>query len=1283
MAVAAGVLALPTHAEATPERARGVDSTDHVSRGESLLGGPLRGAQAIRQLGDHLPTAAARNDLRPAQLRRLLIEDRTVWLDAEGRAHFVEPAAAPSSLTSTITSDAFAPFSETFLLHSNPGASRTILLDFDGGDVSGTAWNESTGYGVTPGSHPAWDPAGDGQAFSDSEKQLVQEAWAVVAEDYAPFEVDVTTEDPGARAMVRDSPSDPTYGTRVLITPSEDPFAKICNSSCGGVAFLSVFDRVGSYTQPAWVFPQALGDTAKAVGEAASHEAGHNLGLAHDGTSTEGYYRGHGNWAPIMGVGYGRPIAQWSKGSYPGANNPGQDDLAVLNGFLGLRVDEASGAIAAPAPLPAGEGRITSPSDVDVYDLGTCTAGSIVTVSPATHAPNLDVRTVLYDASGLQVATAGPSSGFGDGITATGVSASLKVPSGGAGWVIAVDGVGEGTWSANGYDDYGSLGTYTLTAPGCDPMDIDGVPDSPQNPAASAPSLDSLTLNWGEPTSPGDGPITGYLVARSGSSASWTLPADARNHRFTGLAAGTTYDLSVRAVNAKGAGMAATYTASTLAPPPEEPGAPRNVTGSYNPTSGQLEVWWAEPASSGTQPISGYAIFLDGTRLGQLGATSRGATVSRDAGFLEGSYVVGVAAVNSVGDSPHAQVTITVDFPDPEAPDAPSGVIAIPGDTIARVAWQVPLDHGSPLTGYEVTGRAAGQADRVVAVGPNTLNANILGLSNGTTYSVTVAAINGVGRSQESSPVAVVPETADTVAPSASGHASDLRRVDPFFASDLVNVRVRLSDDHGIHGTPVMNLAPVAGGTWWDGNVMQEISSQSAPLTLSRGDRRDGVWTAQLRLSTFAPEGAWSAWATAADAWGNVAIDAPGTHPVFQVESGLFTTTLPSAPTGAVGLPGDGAARVSWVAPPGGATDYTVWVSPGVLSKVVGGSTTSAVIRGLENGTEYTFTVVAGNDFGESPPSAASDAVVPVAVPVKPTAVTATAGDTSATVSWQSQYVSEEVAFTVSSAPGSKTCTTTGSLTCDVSGLVNGTAYTFQVEASNANGASGSSAVSNTVIPAGVPLPPSAPTALPGNSSAQISWAAVAGNGSSVTGYTVIASPGGEACATSGALTCTVAGLANGTAYTFTVTASNAIGRSQASPSSAAVTPEAPFTPTPIPTPSPTPSPTPTPIPTPVPSPTPTSIPTPHAGVPSKMKAPKVRVKGRKVLVMWVEPASNGRAIARYLIDLSKGKDKRVAGGARKLALKKLKPGKYKVRIAAVNAIGRGSHSVWVKFRIS
>ncbi len=90
--------------------------------------------------------------------------------------------------------------------------------------------------------------------------------------------------------------------------------------------------------------------------------------------------------------------------------------------------------------------------------------------------------------------------------------------------------------------------------------------------------------------------------------------------------------------------------------------------------------------------------------------------------------------------------------------------------------------------------------------------------------------------------------------------------------------------------------------------------------------------------------------------------------------------------------------------------------------------------------------------------------------------------------------------------------------------------------------------------------PPDAPTSVAGssgNTQVVVSWLApVRNGGSTITAYTVTASPGGRTCGwSSGALSCIVTSLTNGTSYTFTVTATNAVGTSSPSPASNAVTP--------------------------------------------------------------------------------------------------------------------------------
>src|SRR5207245_7612897 len=131
---------------------------------------------------------------------------------------------------------------------------------------------------------------------------------------------------------------------------------------------------------------------------------------------------------------------------------------------------------------------------------------------------------------------------------------------------------------------------------------------------------------------------------------------------------------------------------------------------------------------------------------------------------------------------------------------------------------------------------------------------------------------------------------------------------------------------------------------------------------------------------------------------------------------------------------GNASATVSLTAPAsdGGSaiTSYTVSSSPSGASATVAG--TSATLTGLTNGTTYTFTVIATNAVGNSAPSLASNSVTPVApatVPGAPRAVTATAGNASASVSWTapaSDGGSAITSYTVTSSPAGASPTVAG-----------------------------------------------------------------------------------------------------------------------------------------------------------------------------------------------------------------------------------------------------------------
>jgi hypothetical protein len=279
--------------------------------------------------------------------------------------------------------------------------------------------------------------------------------------------------------------------------------------------------------------------------------------------------------------------------------------------------------------------------------------------------------------------------------------------------------------------------------------------------------------------------------------------------------------------------------------------------------------------------------------------------------------------------------------------------------------------------------------------------------------------------------------------------------------------------------------------------------------------------------------------------------------------------TVPGAPTDASATVVPGGISISFGPPlsTGGAPIDTYTVSSTDGSIKATGNTSPIVVSGLTNGITYVFTVHATTRAGSGPESSAT-------IPIRwtsntalspPLNVQAIPGDQSATVSFHAPLDdggSPVTSYTVTSNPGGITASgTTTSIT--VAGLTNGVSYTFTVVALNANGSSQPSAPSNAVTPrpATVPGAPPAPVASARNQGAlvNVSPPQVDG-GSPVVSYTVTSNPDGiTAIGTSSPVTMT--GLTNDTNYTFTAVATNAVGDSQPSPASAAITPSASLAP--------------------------------------------------------------------------------------------------------------------------
>jgi len=293
-------------------------------------------------------------------------------------------------------------------LNSNPSASATIFIDFDGQTVVTPYWN---------GGNPIFCAA-----TGLTNAQMIR-AFNQVAEDFRPFNINITTDSTVYFAAPL------TRRQRVIVTSTSSWYG-----SAGGVAYVESF-RWGLEI-PAFVFSNLLNNNNKNVAEATSHEAGHTLGLYHQANynATCGfvsdYYGGVGtgeiSWAPIMGNSYARNLTLWHRGPNSFGCNNIQDDLSVLagaaNGF-GFRTDDVANTTASASNISLSgsnfniSGFVNTSNDIDMFKFNLTQGGRLtINANPFSVAfissfasANIDLQVSLLNNAGSTIATFNPS----------------------------------------------------------------------------------------------------------------------------------------------------------------------------------------------------------------------------------------------------------------------------------------------------------------------------------------------------------------------------------------------------------------------------------------------------------------------------------------------------------------------------------------------------------------------------------------------------------------------------------------------------------------------------------------------------------------------------------------------------------------------------------------------------------------------------------------------------------------------------------------------------------
>ena len=316
-------------------------------------------------------------------------------------------------------------------LQSLPGATGVVYIDYRGGYT--TTWG------------------GIAYERPKASNSQIREVWKRVAEDYMPFNINVTTD----LRVYQNAPE--TSRQRCVVTPTTK-----ASPGAGGVAYIGSWNWSGD--TPCWAFYS----TGKNAAEVISHEVGHTLSLGHDGQNpSTGYFGGHGTgvvgWAPIMGVGYSKNVVQWSKGEYTAANNT-EDDLVKIvgnNNSVDYRADDTGATTTTARFLEVypdlsafAEGVVEQAGDTDAFKFTTTGGAVSLRANPVGDWANLAVQISLYNSAETLTATANPQ-------TSLWASLATAVPAGT--YTVRVRGVGRNDPLTSGFSPYASLGYYSIT----------------------------------------------------------------------------------------------------------------------------------------------------------------------------------------------------------------------------------------------------------------------------------------------------------------------------------------------------------------------------------------------------------------------------------------------------------------------------------------------------------------------------------------------------------------------------------------------------------------------------------------------------------------------------------------------------------------------------------------------------------------------------------------------------------------------------------------------------
>ena len=756
-------------------------------------------------------------------------------------------------------------------------------------------------------------------------------------------------------------------------------------------------------------------------------------------------------------------------------------------------------------------------------DVGKGEPSDPVTATPATVPGNPTINTATAGNGQIEVVFTPSASNGGAEITEYRVTAT---PSSGDPVVVTVpaDEVTESTKTVvvagltNGKSytvkvtAYNNMGSSVSSNKYVTPATI---PGKPTDLVVQNNGSGSLKLTWTAPDNGGSS-ITKYQYSLDAGTTWSDFTYTSTSQNIGSLTNGTTYTIMIRAVNNIGESEPSDPVTAAPAIAPDKP-----IINTVTAGNGQIEVVFTPSASNGGAEITEYKVTAAPPSGDPVVVTVPADEVTESTktvvitGLINGkNYTITVKAINRIGSA-----TSDAKSAKPvSAPGKPTDlVVENNGSGSLKLTWTAPNNNGSTITKYQYSLDAGATWNNFNFT---MTSQTLYSLTNGTTYTIMVRAVNDIGEGEPSDPV--------TAKPVGKPHSpSNLKAT---VGDRSLILTWQAPANNGGNDIEYYEYS-IDSGEW--------TSTGSADTTYTLTGLTNGTsYTVQVRSFNSFFSSDYPPSVTAAPA------------------------AVPDAPTNLNAISGNGKLNLSWTAPTndGGSavTGYQISTDGGLNWVSTGSTDTTYIVTGLINGTSYTVKVRAVNIIGGGTASSSIEAK-PGYAPTAPINLQATAGNESLQLKWDAPTDNGGnaiVYYEYSVDGGEWTSTGSADTTYTLTGLANGTPYTVKVRAFNSI-YSGAQSSGVTAAPSARPNPPTNVTATAGDSKATVSFTLpVPDGGPAITSYIVTSSPGGiTVSGTTNEIE--VTGLTNGTSYTFTVRSVNSIGESLESDASNSVTPKA------------------------------------------------------------------------------------------------------------------------------